>query len=308
MDKRLGRIVIGVVAFLAAVPMAWAGEPLPERFHFLPLTRDRSLSVKVEGTDADRPPRWQARMVVDGTLTDGRWPEHPPTVYRIGKRAYMLDDIYSGAGDFVWDAVEKKLTPIGQCYLHPVPGAGTVVIRRPDSQRPEAVEVLDFPPEHRCPRVLWSGRVPSLAPLGVWDGAVVFVLGGKRLLVLEPGWPAREIDIDVGKLQWQVTGDGIRRGKALLLGEVPPSGGDPRMQYTVSVAVINLKTRQIKPIGRIPGSWSISTNYPHPVVSASWITQKEADKMPRRDTIVRTIEGTHLGSSFVVEETDQIVK
>jgi hypothetical protein len=304
MGKRLGRIIGCVVAFLAAVHTAWAGEPLPERFHFPPLEPDRSLSVKVEGTTADRPARWQARMVVDGTLTDGRWPEHPPTVYRIGKRAYLLDDRYSGADDFVWDAAEKKLTPVGRCYLHPVPGVGTVVIRRPDGERP-AVEVLDFPEEHGRPRVLWSGGEPSLAPLGVWDGAVVFVLGGKRLLVLEPGWPAKEIDIDLGKFRWQATGDGIRRGKALLLGEVPPhDGGDPRVKYTVSVAVINLKTREIKTIGRIPGSWSIDTNVPHPVVSASWISQRQADKLPKRDTI----GVTHFGGSYVVEETDQIVK
>jgi hypothetical protein len=304
MGTRLGRIIGWVVAVLAAVDTAWAGEPLPERFHFPPLEPDRSLSVKAEGTPADRPPRWQARMVVDGTLTDGRWPEHPPTVYRIGKRAYLLDDLYSGAGDFVWDTAEKKLTPIGRCFLRPVPGVGTVVVRRPDGERP-AVEVLDSPGEHGRPRVLWSGRGPSLAPLGVWDGAVVFVLGGERLLLLEPGWPAKEIDIDLGKFHWQATGDSIRRGKALLLGDVPPPGsGHPRVKYTVSVAVINLKTREIKTIGRIPGAWSIDTNVPHPVVSASWITQQQADKLRKFDTI----GVTQFGGSYVFEETDQIVK
>src|SRR5262245_16397002 len=259
MGKHLGLITGCGVAFLVAVHAAWAGEPLPGKFHFPPLEPDSSLSVKAEGTAKERPERWKARMVVDGTLTDGRWPEHPPTVYRIGKTAYLLDDHYSGAGDFVWDAAEKKLTPIGRCYLHRVPGAGTVVIRRPGGDKP-SVEVLDFPTENGKPRALWRAGQLDPAPLGLWDGAVGFVAGEKRLLVLEPGWPAKEIEVDLGKFHWCSTGDGIRRGKALLLGELPFGGGGKRQgEYTVAVAVINLKTRELKEIGRVPGSWTIDT-------------------------------------------------
>jgi hypothetical protein len=241
-------------------------------------------------------------MVVDGTLTDGRWPEHPPTVYRIGKSAYLLDDTYSGADDFVWSAAEKKLTPIGRCYLHRVPGAGTVVIRRPDGKKP-VVEVLDFPADTGRPRVLWRAEEEGLAPLGVWDGALVFVRGEKRLLVLEPGWPAKEIEVDLGKFHSQANGDSIRRGKALLLGELPFPGRRVK-EYTVPVAVLNLKTREIQEIGRIPGSWSIATAVPHPMVSVSWITQEQADKQPK----AATLASKRLGDSYVIEETDQIVE
>lgn len=304
MGTRVIRSVGCGVALLVAVQTAGAAEPLPERFHFPPLEADRSLVVKAEGTPAERPERWKARMVVDGTLTDGRWPEHPPTVFRLSKRAYLLDDRYSGAGDFVWDATEKKLTPIGRCYLYPMPGAGTVVFRHPDNGKP-AIEILDFPKEDGSPRVLWSSSVAALSPLGVWDGAVVLVQGGKRLIVLEPGWPAKELEIDLGKFHWQAGGgDGIRRGKALLLGNFDPPGGGKKGEYTAEVAVINLKTREVKPIGRIPGGWTIDTAIPHPTVSASWITQKDAEKIPKGAGLGAKL----FGGSFVIEETDQIVK
>jgi hypothetical protein len=310
MRNRLGRLIGCGVAFLTAVHAAMAAEPLPGRFHFPPLETDGSLSVKAEGTEADRPGWGKARMVVDGTLTDGRWPEHSPAVYRTGKQTFVLDDRYSGGEDFVWDAAEKTLTPIGRCSLSQVPGAGTVAVRNIDGKKP-AVEVLDFPADTGKPRVLWRGDWSAVAPLGVWDGAVVCVLGGKRLLVLEPGWPAREIDIHLGKFRWQPTGDGIRRGKALLLGELPFLAARPLDPYTVPVAVINLKTREIKEIGRIPGGWTTSTAVAHPWVSASWITQAEADKLrdqadklPKRD-----LPGSEFGpGSQVIEETDQIVK
>lgn len=306
MRKLIARLICCGVVFVGFGAESPAADPLPARFHFPPLEPDTSLEVKAEGTATSRPERWKARMVVGGVLTDGRWPEHPPTVYALSKDAFFLDDTYSGAGDFIWNRATKKLTHIGRCYLHSVPGLGMMVIRRP-SVEPPIVEVLDFPAESGEPRVLWRKEQSYLAPLGEWDGALVCVLGEKRLLVLEPAWAPKEIEFDLGKYRWQPTGDAIRRGKALVLGPLPDGPRELNVLYTVAVAAVNLKTKEIKPLGEIPGGWTINTALPHPVASARWIAQKEVGAPPKLDPppLALLVGGA---VSYVIEETDQIVR
>jgi hypothetical protein len=297
-----GLVVIGSMKTAAAAA-------LPTRFHFLPLKPDTSVVVKAEGTPTSRPERWMARMVVDGVLTDGRWPEHPPTAYALSKEAFFLDDNYSGAGDFIWDRSTKKLTQIGRCYLHAVPGLGMMVLRRP-SFEPPVVEILDFPVASGEPRVLWRKEHSYLAPLGEWDGALVCALSEKRLLVLEPAWAPKEIDFDLGKHRWQATGEAIRRGKALVLGELPHGPRELNPFYMVSVAVVNLKTREVKPLGEIPGGWTLDTAVLHPVAAARWISEKQLTT--QLTTPPQLAAAPHAlvsgGASYVIEETDQIVR
>ncbi|NNF00974.1 MAG: hypothetical protein HKN25_18300 [Pyrinomonadaceae bacterium] len=306
LTANLPRVIIGgVILFLSATQNAFAAQALPEKFHFPPLEPDRSLSLRAELPPADRPPRWKARMVVDGTLTDAFWPDHPPAVFRLSKRTFLLDVMYGDAEDFVWDADAKKLTAIGKCRLLRVDGVGMVVVRY--TKQPSA-EVLDFPHDDGAPRVLWKGK-EWLSPLGVWNTAVVLVDGYEgKLLVLEPGRRARRINFDLGDFNWQMSGDGIRRGKALLLNwsDVPPVWTSPTPKYTVGVAVIDLKTGSIKPIGCIPGAWTTTTAVPHATVAAIWITREQAERLPEREAIKFNFLGG--GISYVIEETEQIVK
>jgi len=134
----------------------------------------------------------------------------------------------------------------------------------------------------------------------------VCVVNEKRLLVLEPGWEPKQIDFDLNKFLWQSNGSAIRRGKTPLLGEFPPLEGKENDEYTVAVAVLNLKTREIREIGRIRSGWSLDTNVAHRRASATWISREQAAKLPTSNMPKLLL--WNWGGAFVVEETDQIVK
>jgi len=251
----------------------------------------------------ERPERWKARMIVNGFLTDARWPEQSPTVYPIGKKLFLLHDGYAELGDYVWNQAKKKLMPVGRCYVFPAGGFGLMVVRYPEK---DVVEIVDFPDETGRPRVLWRKRrdSPHLPPLGTWDGALVCILGDKSLLVLEPGQEAREIEVNLGDFRWQGTaGDEIRGGKVLVLGRFPPPGGFGS-KFKVSVGVLSLKTKEVKGLGQINGGWTTTTAIPHPTATAHWITQSEVKK--RTDfKMPAFLDG---GWSWVIEETEEVVQ
>jgi hypothetical protein len=300
------QIVLSCFLSLVAVKLATASEPLPERFHFPSANTDKTVTTRAEGTDTDRPERWKARMVVDGVQTDARWPEQSPTVYPIGKNLFLLHDGYAELGDYVWNRATKKLTPLGRCYLFNAPGFGLMVERF--SEKGKEVEIIDFPDETGRPRVLWHKQHGSshLPPLGTWDGALVCTLGEKRLLVLEPGREAREIELDLGDFRWQATaGDEIRRGKVLVLGRIPAKKGFGS-EFKVAVGVLNLQTKEVKQLGKIKGGWTTTTAIPHATASARWITQAEAKKLS--DVKMPAFLGTDGGWAWVIEETEQILQ
>ena len=278
MSRSFALALVCSIAIACATQTRVGEDRLPARFRFPELEPTQELEVLVETRDGVRAPRWKARMVVDGHVTDAMWPEHPPTVYRIAPGQYFLDDNYSGAGDFVWNRAARRLSSIGHTQVHRVLGVGAVPVRATTDAMSPAMEVLDFDPDGR-PRVLWSteGRGGVLV-LGHWDGRLVLGRDHESAVVLSPGRPPEEIEVHLRGFRWQAGGDAVRNGKVLVIGDLPVERGGETRPFTVPVGVLDLTTGETTPAGRIHGSWTMTTALPHPVAAARWITKREAEE------------------------------
>ena len=219
------------------------------------------------------------QLVLDGHVTDVRWPGLPPRVFAVSADRYLVYDSYGDYRIWLWEPPRARLTSLGRALLRPLGRLAQVIT--PLEGPGQRLVLADLDPALPALRVLYDRDDVSHAQLiGVRRGALV---------VAEPASPRLSVDVTtlwsvrpgaeptpeftfLGGLR-PVGGDALRGDRLLLSAWPSPavlngSGAGP--PFSVRVAVLDLATNQLRERGEAKGCWTRATAVPHPRVAITW--------------------------------------
>lgn len=243
------------------------------------------MTLEVDAPGGVTPDRWKGRMVVDGTVTDAPWPEHPPEVYVLADGRRLLYDRYNENISYLWEPSTKMLTPLGKVQPVAVGRKGFLLAEYNE----DAYVYSDIDPRHPARREVWRAS-PSkhVEMLGELDGAVVALelddsayqsssrkkrRAANLVCMLGPDRiTKRGLSLPAGL--YPVGSDALREHRLLLLGAYEHANA-PRgvwmSPFTAGVYILDLDRRgQSRRIATVPGSYTHHTAVPHPYVNVEW--------------------------------------
>ena len=216
-------------------------------------------------------------MDVDGHATEAPWPELSPQVFRLTIGRYVLYDLYSGNHClYLWDAVGMKLSSLGAAFLTSVAGLGHVPVVY--DAKAKTVRICDFDPKLPVLRTIWSAPSSIVTIVGHSGDSIVALVQSERtqdrILILAFG--KKPVEKPFAWNGFRPAGSDSVRGQRMLVVsglEARPERQVP-FDFTVDVAILNLKSGDLTVLGKAKGGWDMQRNLPLPIVSVCWIRER----------------------------------
>jgi hypothetical protein len=253
-----------------------------ERFLLPAIGPDRSISCAVHLEDGKPPERWKGRMDVDGHATEAPWPELSPQVFRLAIGRYVLHDRHSGNHClYLWDAVGRKLSSLGAAFLTAVAGLGQVPVVY--DAKAKTVRICDFDPKLPVLRTIWSAPSSIVTIVGHSGGSIVALVQSERtedrILILAFG--QKPVEKSFAWHGYRPAGSDSVRGQRMLVvsGQEARPEREVPFDFTVDVAILNLKSGDLTVLGKAKGGWDMQRNLPSPIVSVRWIRERPEPMM-----------------------------
>lgn len=281
--------------FLAAVSTVITVAPA---FHFPAAAADTSVSVDVSGPN----------VRLDGALTTLST-SSKLALHRVDERRFVVVD--HSYARLVFDRVSGVLTPlVDDVSIRPMGGVLVLLLH--------SRIVCDLDPSQPALRVLDTPN--AWADVLAFDGARLIVGDKGSVRVLRAGQPPRVLPLPEGFVV-PPGNDRVRGDRVILVREGPILGGAPGfggqtwekpVPWTLEVAVLNVASETVTPLGKVPGRWQIVAmnccSGWEPTTFISWVAAARARDLLRAAPVPRSGYLLMSGQPIaVVDEWNEVI-